>query len=131
VPIAGLVQLMFNSMPTVLPQLKAGKLRALATGNALRSKTVPDIPTVAEAGVPGFEAVTWSGMVAPAKTSVLIVNKLSAQIGRILGDADTAQRMLSYGAQAQASTPEGLARFMLEDSARARKVIASAGIKLE
>ena len=129
--ISGQVQLMFNSMPTVLPHVKTGKARALAVGSAQRSRTVPDIPTVAESGVPGFEAVTWSGMVAPAKTPAGIVNKLSAQIQQSLADAKTVQRMLSYGAEAQSSTPEGLARFMREESARARKVIAIAGIKSE
>ena len=129
--LAGQVQLMFNSMPTVLPHVKSGKVRALAAGSAQRSKTVPDIPTVAESGVPGFEAVTWSGMVAPAKTSAGVVNKLSAQIGKILSDTEITQRMLSYGAEAQSSTPEGLARFMREESARTRKVIASASINGE
>lgn len=128
---AGQVQLMFNSMPTVLPQVKAGKVRALATGAAQRTRTVPEIPTVAESGVPGFEAVTWSGMVAPAKTSPVIVNKLSAQIGRILSDPEVVQRMLSYGAEAQTGTPDGMLRFMREESSRARKVIAAAGIKPE
>lgn len=129
--LAGQVQLMFNSMPTVLPHVKSGKVRALATGAAQRSKTVPDIPAVAESGVPGFDAVTWSGMVAPAKTSAAIVNKLSAQIGNILSDPQVVQRMLSYGAEAQTSTPEGMLRFMREESARARKVIAAAGIQGE
>jgi tripartite-type tricarboxylate transporter receptor subunit TctC len=129
--IAGQVQLMFNSMPTVLPHVKAGKVRALATGSAQRTRTVPDIPTVAESGVPGFKAVTWSGMVAPARTSAALVNKLSAQIGKILSDAEVAQRMLSYGAEAQASTPEGMLRFMRAESVRARKVIAAAGIKID
>jgi tripartite-type tricarboxylate transporter receptor subunit TctC len=118
-------------MPTVQPHVKSGKVRALATGSAQRTRTVPDIPTVAESGVPGFEAVTWSGMVAPAKTSAALVNKLSTQIGKILSDTETVQRMLSYGAEAQASTPEGMLRFMREESARARKVIAAAGIKME
>jgi tripartite-type tricarboxylate transporter receptor subunit TctC len=129
--VAGQVQLMFNSMPTVLPQVKAGKVRALATGAARRTRTVPDMPTVAESGVPGFEAVTWSGVVAPARTPVAVVNKLSTQIGRILGEPEIVQRMLSYGAEAQASTPDGMLRFMREESARARRVIASAGIQPE
>jgi tripartite-type tricarboxylate transporter receptor subunit TctC len=129
--LAGQVQLMFNSMPTVLPHVKSGKVRALAAGSAQRSKTVPDIPTVAESGVPGFDAVTWSGMVAPAKTPAGVINKLSTQIGKILADTEIVQRMLSYGAEAQSSTPEGLARFMRDESARARKVIAAAGIKQE
>lgn len=129
--LAGQVQLMFNTMPTVLPHVKTGRLRALAAGSARRAKTLPDMPTVAESGVPGFEATTWWGMVAPAKTPTSIINKLGTQIERVLNDADVSQRMLAQGAEVQGSTPEALAKFMREESARMRKVIASAGIKAE
>ena len=129
--LAGQVQLMFNSMPTVLPHVKTGRLRALAVGSARRSKTVPYIATVAEAGVPGFEATTWWGLVAPVKTPAGVVGKLSTQIERVLADSEVAQRMAAAGSEVQSSTPEGLARFMREESARARKVIASAAIKAE
>ena len=129
--LGGQVQLMFNSMSTVLPHVKTGRLRALAVGSARRAKAVPDIPTVAESGVPGFESTTWWGLVAPAKTPASVVGKLSAQIEHILADADVAQRMAAQGSEVQSSTPEGLARFMREESARTRKVIASAGIKSE
>jgi tripartite-type tricarboxylate transporter receptor subunit TctC len=129
--LAGQVQLMFNTMPTVLPHVKTGRLRALAVGSAQRAKTLPDMPTVAESGVPGFEATTWWGMVAPAKTPTSIINKLGTQVERVLNDADVSQRMLAQGAQVQSSTPDGLARFMREESARMRKVIASANIKAD
>ena len=121
--LAGQVQLMFNTMPTVLPHVKSGRLRALAVGSARRAKTLP--------GVPGFAATTWWGMVAPARTPASIINKLGTQIERVLNDADVSQRMLAQGAEVQGSTPDGLARFMREESARMRKVIASAGIKAE
>jgi tripartite-type tricarboxylate transporter receptor subunit TctC len=129
--LAGQVQLMFNTMPTVLPHVKTGRLRALAVGSARRAKTVPDIPTVAESGVPGFEATTWWGMVAPAKTPASIIAKLGTQIERVLTDPEISQRMLAQGAEVQGSSPESLAKFMREESARMRKVIASAGIKAE
>ena len=129
--LAGQVQLMFNSMPTVLPHVKTGRLRALAVGSARRANTVPDIATVAESGVPGFEATAWWGLVAPAKTPAGVVGKLGARVERILSDVDVIKRMLAQGAEVQSSTPEGLARFMREESARSRKVIASAGIKSE
>lgn len=129
--LGGQVQLMFNSMPTVLPHVKTGRLRALAAGSAKRAKTVPEIATVAESGVPGFEATAWWGMVAPAKTPAAIVSKLNAHIARTLADTDVAQRMLAQGAELQGSTPEGLARFMREESARMRKVISSANIRVD
>jgi len=125
------VQLMFNSMPTVLPHVKTGRLRALAVGSARRAKTVPDVPTVAESGVPGFEATAWWGLVAPARTPASIVGKLNTHIERIVADADVVQRMLAHGAEMQSSTPDGLMRFMRAESDRMRKVIASANIKVE
>ena len=125
------VQLMFNSMPTVLPHVKTGRLRALAVGSARRAKTVPDVPTVAESGVPGFEATAWWGLVAPARTPANIVGKLNTHIERIVADADVVQRMLAHGAEMQSSTPDGLMRFMRAESDRMRKVIASANIKVE
>jgi tripartite-type tricarboxylate transporter receptor subunit TctC len=129
--LAGQVQVMLNSMPTMLPHVKSGKLRALAVGSARRAKAVPDLVTIAEAGVPGFEAVAWAGLAAPANTPAPIIGKLNREVARVLGDADVAQRLATQGAEAQSSTPEGFAQFMREESARARKVIASAGIKSE
>lgn len=129
--LGGQVHLMLNSMPTMLPHVKTGRLRALAVGSARRAKTVPDMVTIAEAGVPGFEAVAWVGLAAPAKTPAPIIGKLNKEVARVLGDADVVQRLAVQGAEAQPSTPEGFAQFMRDESARARKVIASAGIKGE
>jgi tripartite-type tricarboxylate transporter receptor subunit TctC len=129
--LAGQVQIMLNSMPTMLPHVKSGKLRALAVGSARRAKAVPDMVTIAEAGVPGFAAVAWAGLAAPANTPAGIIGKLNQEVARVLGDADIVQRLATQGAEAQSSTPEGFAQFMREESVRARKVIASAGIKSE
>ena len=129
--LGGQVQLMFNSMPLVLPLVKGGKLKGLAVGSAQRSPAVPDLPTVAEAGVPGFENVTWYGMFAPAKTHKDVVAKLNAQVVKILADPEMAQRMASQGAEPRSTTPEELARFMRVESERWKKVIKTANIKLE
>ncbi len=129
--LGGQVQLMFNSMPLVLPLVKGGKLKGLAVGSAQRSPAVPDLPTVAEAGVPGFENVTWYGMFAPAKTHKDVVAKLNVQVVKILGDPEMAQRMASQGAEPRTTTPDELARFMRVESERWKKVIKTAGIKLE
>lgn len=129
--LAGQVQVMLNTMPTMLPHVKTGKLRALAVGSARRARAAPDLPTIAEAGVPGFEAVAWVGLAAPAKTPAPVIAKLNQEVGRVLADADVVQRLATQGAEAQASTPEGFTRFMREESARSRKVIAFAGIKAE
>ena len=129
--LAGQVQLMFNSMPSVLPHVKTGRLRGLAVGSAQRFRTVPDIPTVAEAGVPGFEAMTWFGMFAPAGTPKYIINKLNTQIVRILADPEMAHYLVIQGSEARSSTPEELAKYMRVESERAKKAIKSAAIRIE
>jgi tripartite-type tricarboxylate transporter receptor subunit TctC len=129
--LGGQVQLMFNSMPSVLPLVASGKLKALAVGSAQRSPAVPDIPTVAEAGVPGFENVTWYGMFAPAKTPHDIIVKLNKQVVQILASPEMAQRLASQGAEPRSSTPEELTKFMRVESERWKKVIKTAGIKVE
>lgn len=121
--LAGNVSLMFNSMPSVLPQVNAGKLRGIAVGSAKRSPAAPDIPTVAEAGVPGFEYVTWYGMFAPAGTSRDIVGKLNAQVVKILSQPEMSRRLASQGAEPAANTPEQLARYRRTEFERWRKLI--------
>ena len=129
--LGGQVQVMFNSMPSVIPLVASGKLKGLAVGSVQRSPAVPDIPTVAEAGVPGFENVTWYGMFAPAKTPHDIIVKLNKQVVQILASPEMAQRLASQGAEPRSSTPEELTKFMRVESERWNKVIKTAGIKVE
>jgi len=129
--LAGQVSLMFNSMPSVLPQVRNGKLKGIAVGSARRSAAAPDIPTVAESGLPGFDYVTWYGLYAPAATPKAIIRKLNAEIVRMLADPELAQRLAVQGADPQSSTPEGLARYMREEHARWKKVITTAGIRVD
>jgi tripartite-type tricarboxylate transporter receptor subunit TctC len=129
--LAGNVSLMFNSMPSVLPQAKAGKLRGIAVGSAKRSPAAPDIPTVAEAGVPGFEYVTWYGLFAPAGTSRDIVSRLNAQIARILSDPEIATRFASQGAEPASNSPEQLAQYRRAEFERWRKLIAEMKLRVE
>ena len=129
--LGGQVQVMFNSMPSVIPLVASGKLKGLAVGSVQRSPAVPDIPTVAEAGVPGFENVTWYGMFAPAKSPHDIIVKLNKQVVQILASPEMAQRLASQGAEPRSSTPEELTKFMRVESERWKKVIKTAGIKVE
>ena len=129
--LAGQVQVMFNSMPSVLPLVASGKLKGLAVGSAQRSPAAPDIPTVAESGVPGFEYVTWYGMFAPAHTPQNIVTRLNAEVVKILAAPEMAQRLASQGAEPRSSTPDELLKFMRNESERWKKVIKSAGIRTE
>ena len=100
-------------------------------GSPQRSPAAPDVPTVAEAGVPGFENVTWYGMFAPARTSAEVVGKLNAEVVRILADPEMAQRMASQGAEPRSTTPAELAAYMRVEFARWKKVITAAGIKVD
>ena len=127
--IAGQVQLLFVSIPSVLPHVKSGRLRALAVSTAKRSGSAPDVPTVAESGYPGFEILTWNALFAPAKTSAAVVKKVNASVVKALREPDVAQRLSSQGADPAPGTPEELARYMRTDHERWRKVIKSAGLK--
>jgi len=129
--LGGQVQLMFNPMPALVPHVKSGKLRALGVGGATRSPALPDVPTVAEAGVPGYEYVLWYGFFAPAKTPRPIVTRLNEHIVSILAQPDIAQRLAAQGAEARATTPEEFTRFMRAEVERLSRVIKAAKIKLE
>lgn len=129
--LAGNVSLMFNSMPSVLPQAKAGKLRGIAVSSARRSAAAPDIPTVAEAGIPGFEYVTWYGLFAPAGTPRDIVGRLNAQVVKILSEPELAKRFASQGAEPLGNTPEQLAQYRRSEFERWRKLITEMNLKAE
>ena len=129
--VGGQVELMFNSIPPVLPLVRAGKLKALAVGSAQRSRSVPEIPTVAEAGVTGFDAATWFGLFAPTGTPPAVIAKLNREVTAILAQPELAQRLSAQGSEPRASTPAGLADYMRNESTRWRKVIASAGVKAD
>jgi tripartite-type tricarboxylate transporter receptor subunit TctC len=129
--IAGQVQLAFNGMASVLPQIASGKLKAIAIGSARRSPAAPDVPTVAEAGLPGFEYVAWNGNFAPAGTPTALVNRLSADIRKALAAPDVVQRLVSLGSEPGGSTPAQFAAYVKEDYARWARVVQAVGLKAE
>lgn len=128
---SGQVSLLFTSMPAVLPHVNSGKLRGIAVGSAKRSPAAPDVPTVAESGVPGFEYVAWYGLFAPARTPKTIIDRINSDVTRALGDADLSQRLASQGAEPSPMSSQGLARYMREDHERWKKVIREAKIRVE
>jgi tripartite-type tricarboxylate transporter receptor subunit TctC len=129
--IGGQIQLMLGLMPSLIPHVKTAKLKALAVSGAQRSALVPDIPTMAEAGVAGFGYVVWFGMLAPAHTPRAIVNKLNAQVVQILREPEIAKRLESHGMEPRGSTPDELTQLMREDTARWKNVIATAHIRID
>lgn len=128
---AGNLQLAMDNIPVYLPQAVAGKIRALAVSSAQRIPAAPDVPTVAEAGVPGFEAVSWFGLLAPAKTPQPIVARLAAEAQRIMKLPDVTERVRALGAQAVGGTPQQFATFIHSEIAKWQKVIRDAGVKAE
>ncbi|MDB5867510.1 MAG: transporter substrate-binding protein [Betaproteobacteria bacterium] len=129
--LGGQISLMFNSMPSVLPYTRSGRLRGIAVSSAKRSAAAPEIPTVAEAGVPGFDYVTWYGVYAPAATPKDIVGKLNAEIVRGLQDKAVAERLVREGAEPAPGTPEMLGKFMRAEYDQWKKTIAAAKLKLD
>lgn len=129
--LAGQVSLMFNSMPSVLPHVKNKKLKAIAVSSARRSDALPDIPTVAEAGLNGFEYVTWYGLFAPSATPGDIIMKLNAQVVKMLAAPELSQRFSSQGAEPASSSPEQLAQHMRQEHDKWKRVINSANIRLD
>jgi len=129
--LAGQHVIYFGNVPTVVLHARAGKLRALAVTGPKRTPAAPDIPTVAESGVPGYEVTTFYGVSAPAKTPRPIIDRLHAEIVRALNSPDLRERLQSLGADPVGNTPEQYTAFMQNEIAKWTKVIRTAGIKGE
>jgi len=129
--IAGQAQLMFATSASVIPYIKAGRLRALAVTTAQRSATVPELPTLSEAGVPGFEAITWHGVVVPAATPGLLVERLNADIVKVLHMRDLRERLESLGAELAIGTPQDFAEYIAREIPKWAKVVKDSGARAE
>ena len=129
--ISGEIGMFFDPPITAVPQVKAGKTRALGVSTAKRLAVLPDVPTVAEAGVPGFEVLGWNGILAPAATPKPIIDKLHNEIVKVLRSPDVVERFTQNGVQAIANTPAEFAAIVKADVAKWAKVIQSAGIRPE
>ena len=129
--IGGQIDLMLADVHLVLPHVKAGKLRALAVTSRGRSAVMPEAPTVSEAGVPGYAAGTWFGMLAPAATSPEVVGRLNGEIGKILGAASLRERLSTQGIEPHASTPGEFGAHLKSEIEKWRRVVKVASIKLE
>jgi tripartite-type tricarboxylate transporter receptor subunit TctC len=127
--LAGRVPVMSSTMPPVLPHLKTGKVRALAVTSAKRSPALPEIPTVAESGVPGYEAIAWQGVLAPALTPKPIVSRLNGEFVKVMKRSDVVASLGEQGYETVASTPEWFAAYIKSEIAKWSKVIMAAGLK--
>ena len=129
--LGGRVTMMFDNMPSSLPLVKDGKLRALGVTSAQRSAAAPDIPTIAEQGLPGFDAVSWFALFAPAGTPKAIVDKLQVEVKKILVSPEVGRKLAEIGLEVVGSTPEELAAYQRSEIAKWAKVVKESGAKVE
>ena len=127
---AGQVHVIFGNIVSSLPYVKAGRARALAVTGPQRSRVLPEVPTVAESGVPGYVTTTWHGWLAPAGTPVAVVNKVSAELARAAKSPELLAQLTSDGAEAVGSTPEQFQRHLVQEIARWNKVVKNTGLNI-
>jgi tripartite-type tricarboxylate transporter receptor subunit TctC len=129
--LGGRVTMMFDNMPSSLPLVKEGKLHALGVTSAKRSAAAPDIPTIAEQGLAGFDAVSWFALFAPPNTPKPIVDKLQAEVKKIVTTGDVAKKLMDIGLEPVGSTPDELAAYQRSEIAKWAKVVKDSGAKVE
>ncbi|MCC7486417.1 MAG: tripartite tricarboxylate transporter substrate binding protein [Burkholderiales bacterium] len=127
----GEAQVIFGSALTTVPHVRSGKLRALGVTSTTRASALPDIPTIAEAGVPGYEVDVWFGVFVPVKTPRAIVAKLNGEIARAMTDPAAKATLAAQGAEARATTPEGLAKMLRVEAAKWARVVRESGAKVQ
>ena len=127
----GQVSMTFGTSLSVIPHVRTGRLRALATTGAQRSPALPDMPTIGESGLPGYEASLWYGFVGPARMPPEIVQRLNTEIAAILAQPDTREKLASQGVDARSTTPDEFARILTADVARWAKVVQKLGLQAD
>jgi tripartite-type tricarboxylate transporter receptor subunit TctC len=129
--VGGQIDIMFDNMPSAIQHVRNGRLKAIAVTTAKRSPELPDVPTIAEAGVPGYEATSWFGMFAPAATPAPVVAKLNAALVKVLADADVKKKLAEQGAEPYSEKPEQFAEFIRKESAKWAQVVKAAGATVD
>jgi len=129
--VGGQVQLMFDNLPSSLAMIKAGRLRPIAVTSAQRAPALPDVPTIAESGLPGFEATSWFGVVAPAGTPPAIISRLNAEIDKWVQSPEGKEKLVTQGAVPAGGTPEQFAAYIRAETDKWAKVVKASGAKAD
>jgi tripartite-type tricarboxylate transporter receptor subunit TctC len=129
--LGGQVQMMFDAVPTMAANAKAGKVKALATSGSKRSPVTPEIPTLAEAGLPGYESGIWLGLMAPAKTPRPVLEKLNAEVNKILSSPEVKENWLKQGTLTMGMSIEQFDKFLREEIVKWAKVVKMSGAKAD
>jgi tripartite-type tricarboxylate transporter receptor subunit TctC len=129
--LGGEIQFMVTNMATAVPLVRGGKLRGLAVTSARRAPSVADIPTVAEAGIPGYEYVTWYGLLAPASTPRAIISKVHGDVAKLLSSPEVRQRFAARGLDARPTTPEEFSAYVKSELAKWHGVVEAAGLEIQ
>jgi tripartite-type tricarboxylate transporter receptor subunit TctC len=129
--LAGNVHLVFIGIPAAAPHIRSGKLRALALVAPQRSAALPEVPTVAEAGMKDFEVTTWYGVLAPAGTSRAVIQRLNAELAKIMHSPELKEKLAGSGTEPRTSTPEEFAAYIKSEIAKWGEVIRKAGVKAD
>jgi tripartite-type tricarboxylate transporter receptor subunit TctC len=129
--ISGQVELMFGAIPSVNVPVRAGQMRAIAVSGSRRSTLLPDLPTVSESGLPGYELVSWNGLFAPARTPDPVLSRLNGEVRKALDSADMKSRLRQDGADPAPGSPAELAALVRSELAKYAKLVTAARIKAE
>ena len=129
--VSGEVQMTFANLSVALPQAKAGKVKALAVTSLKRKEALPNVPSLDETGLKGFDATAWVGLLAPARTPRPLVTKINSDVGTVLSDAELRRQLEARALEAWPSTPDALAKHIAAEIERWGKVAREAGVRLE
>jgi tripartite-type tricarboxylate transporter receptor subunit TctC len=129
--LGGQIEMMFDAIPTMTEHIKGGKVKALATTGKARSGVLPDVPTMAEAGVPGYEATIWLGLMAPRGTPAAVVAKLNAEVGKVTANAEVRRAWAAQGTTAMTMGVDEFTRYMNDDIAKWARIVKFSGAKAE
>ena len=127
----GQADLMFDAMLSSMPHVKAGKLKALAVTSSKRSSVAPDVPTVDESGLPGYEAIAWNGLLAPAGTPKAVVDRLNLEVKKVLENSEVTQKFEEQGSSAAWNTPAAYGKFLADEVEKWGKVVKTSGAKID